>query len=40
MKEVGTRWTANQHHGELLRSLSELGGLEHCPQQIRKKILK
>ncbi len=40
MADVGTRWTAYQHHGELLRSLSELGGLEHCPQQIRMKILK
>lgn len=40
MENVGTKWTANPHHGELLRSLSELGGLEHCPQQVRKKFLK
>ena len=40
MREVGTQWTANEHHGKLLLSFSEYGGLEHCPDMIRRIILK
>ena len=40
MREVGTRWTAHENHGELLRSFKEYGGLENCPDKIRRDILK
>ena len=40
MLRVGPRWTAHEHHGELLRSFSEYGGLEHYPDEIRRNILK
>lgn len=40
MKKVGTRWTAREYHGELLRSFMEVGGLEYCTDEIRTKILK
>ena len=40
MKKVGTRWTAYEHHGELLRSFRDYGGLENCPPGVRLTILK
>lgn len=40
MKEVGYRWDCYDEHGELLRSFKDIGGLEHCPVPVRKKILK
>ncbi len=40
MEQVGYRWRANPSHGELLRSLGDLGGLLHCPPEPLRKILK
>lgn len=39
MAEVGTRWTANAHHGDLLRGFVELGGFAACPDPVNKNIL-
>lgn len=39
MKQVGTRWAGHNEHGELLRSFIEYGGIDNCPDVIRKKIL-
>jgi len=39
MKHVSTNWGAYNHHGELLRSFREVGGLEYCPSEVRKEIL-
>lgn len=40
MKKVGTRWTAHDKHGRLLRSFIEYGGIDNCPDSVRKQILK
>ena len=41
MSKVGTRWTAHVHHGELLRSFKEYGGIAACPAgPVRGAILK
>lgn len=40
MKKVGTNWSAYEKHGELLRTFKDFGGLENCPPDIRKEILK
>ena len=40
MKRVGSRWTAYDQHGELLRSFKDYGGLDNCPKEIRGPILK
>lgn len=32
MKKVGYSWGAHNTHGELLRNLEEIGGLEYCPE--------
>lgn len=34
MKQVGHQWRKNAEHGELLRTLQELGGLEHVPDEL------
>lgn len=39
MEQVGTYWAAHNQHGELLRSFREVGGLQFCPEDVRKKIL-
>ncbi len=33
MKKVGYSWGAHNSHGELLRNLDEIGGLEYCPEE-------
>ncbi|CAH9066710.1 hypothetical protein PSEHALCIP103_03643 [Pseudoalteromonas haloplanktis] len=33
MKKVGYSWGAHNSHGELLRNLEEIGGLEFCPEE-------
>jgi len=38
--EIHYGWNAHNSHGEILRSLIEVGGLLYCPQKIRIKILK
>ena len=41
MREVGTHWTAHMHHGKLLRSFKEYGGIAACPAgPVRGAILK
>jgi len=40
MQQTGTHWRAHPHHGELLRSFKEVGGLVNCPADIRLAILK
>ncbi len=33
MKQVGHQWRKHAEHGELLRNLQELGGLQHVPEE-------
>jgi uncharacterized protein YihD (DUF1040 family) len=40
METTGTRWRAYPHHGELLRSFKDVGGLTYCAPDIRVQILK
>lgn len=40
MRQTGTSWRAHPHHGELLRSFKEIGGLTNCPADVRQAILK
>lgn len=40
MKIVGTHWSSYDKHGQLLRSFDEYGGLENCPDDLRRSILK
>jgi len=34
MTQVGHQWRSNAAHGELLRNLQELGGVEHVPDEL------
>lgn len=34
MEKVGFHWAQYNSHGELLRNLSEVGGLKYCPQEL------
>lgn len=34
MTQVGPQWQKNTEHGELLRNLSELGGLDNIPEEL------
>lgn len=40
MEKTGYSFTSHQKHGELLRNLQELGGLDFCPDDIMRKIIK
>lgn len=40
MKQVGYQWRKNAEHGELLRNLQELGGLEHVPDELLAEYLE
>ena len=40
MTRIGCSWTAHNSHGELLRNLEEIGGLEFCPDQCIKKYVE
>ena len=40
MKQVGYHWKKNAEHGELLRNLQELGGLEHVPDDLLPDYLE
>lgn len=40
MERVGSHWSSNSEHGELLRSFQEVGGMKYCPPIQREKILK
>lgn len=37
---VGVRWTAHEHHGDLLRNFIEVGALAECPDDVRPKLVK
>lgn len=39
MEEVGTNWGAYDQHGELLRSFREVGGVDYCSPEVRKKMV-
>jgi len=40
MEKVTSNWSAYAEHGELLRSFQEYGGVDCCPPDPQKKILK
>ena len=40
MEKVGSNWSAYSQHGDLLRNFQEYGGLDSCPSEPQKKILK
>jgi hypothetical protein len=40
MKKVGHQWTNYNQHGELLRGLLEVGGLEYCPDDLKDDFLE
>ncbi|MFL0585041.1 hypothetical protein ACH0BU_00175 [Sphingomonas olei] len=40
MQKVGTNWSAYPHHGDLLRNFEEYGGIDSCPPETQRKILK
>lgn len=40
MKQVGSHWTKNPQHGELLRNLSEIGGLNNVPEELLVEYLE
>ncbi len=40
MEKVGHDWGQFAMHGELLRNFKDVGGLIHCPAEVRKAILK
>jgi len=40
MKQVGTHWTKNAQHGELLRNLVEIGGLSNVPEELLPEYIE
>ncbi len=40
MKQVGTHWTKNPNHGELLRNLIEIDGLSSVPDELLPEYLE
>jgi hypothetical protein len=40
MEKTGYSFKSYQKHGELLRNLQELGGLDCCPDDVMRKIIK
>lgn len=40
MKRTSYRWRAHASHGELLRNLEEIGGLDNCPDKLMKEYLE
>ncbi|MBK1723108.1 hypothetical protein [Thiocystis violacea] len=40
MTKVGYSWGAHNTHGELLRNLEEIGGLEFCPEDCMQKYVQ
>lgn len=37
---TGHHWKKNKKHGDLLRRLKEIGGLAHCPKEVRPRIIE
>ena len=40
MKRKSHRWTSHAAHGELLRDLEEIGGLDYCPDEFMDEYLE
>jgi len=40
MNKTGFSFRSNAEHGELLRNLTELGGLNHCPQELLQEMIE
>lgn len=40
LNQVGTDWSAHDHHGDLLRKFDEFGGFACCPNPPQHEILK
>jgi hypothetical protein len=40
MKRTSFHWKSHSSHGELLRNLEEIGGLDHCPDEILDEFLE
>ena len=40
MAKVGYSWGAHKSHGELLRNLEEIGGLEFCPEECLEQYIE
>lgn len=40
MSKVGYSWGAHNSHGELLRNLEEIGGLEFCPEEFLSQYVE
>jgi hypothetical protein len=40
MKQVGHHWKKHSEHGELLRGLQELGGLQHVPEELLEDYIE
>lgn len=40
MRKTGYSFRSHQKHGELLRNLQELGGLDFCPDELTPKFIK
>ncbi len=40
MARIGYSWGAHNSHGELLRNLDEIGGLEFCPDECLEKYIE
>lgn len=40
MAKIGYSWGAHNSHGELLRNLDEIGGLEFCPEDCLEKYVE
>ncbi len=40
MKRTSFHWKHHSSHGELLRNLEEVGGLDHCPEELLDEFLE
>ena len=40
MRRVSFRWPSHSQHGELLRNLDEVGGLDYCPEELLNDYLE
>ena len=40
MEKVSFHWKKHQSHGELLRNLEEIGGLDNCPEELLDKFME
>lgn len=40
MNRIGYWWNAFNAHGELLRNLEEIGGLQYCPEEVLREMVE